>query len=401
VRENIILFDTKKRINKECKKYSEPLFAYLERSGKKSSGFIRNLLEEWYSHYPEKHKKDIYSMLISKDDHSHLSAFFELYMHELLLKLGFTAEIHPEIEGKSTHPDFLVFLDSIPLFYLECALVKGPKKDTAAEKLENKIYDMIDEMKNDDFFLYVEINASSTSTPSGAKWRRELERRLSELDPDELYENLEREDWESLPQWTLEDKGWKVTFRPIPRSKNIRGKHCVRPIGIIWKGFFWSDIYVYIRNVIREKANKYGRLKLPYVIAVNVLSLFCDDIAISEALFGKLITKINREPDGTIRRREDRKPNGVWWGSRRPQYTRVSGVIVFPYLYYGNIAKVTPTLWHNPWARHPINLSIFPFNQRVPNKEEMRMELRMGKPINEIFSLPENWPFFEKDDDCC
>ena len=45
--------------------------------------------------------------------------------------------------------------------------------------------------------------------------------------------------------------------------------------------------HVYIRNAIKEKSTRYGRLNLPFIIAVNVISIYYDDSAVMDALFGQ------------------------------------------------------------------------------------------------------------------
>jgi len=395
-----MLFDDISRRDKRPRGHSEPLYDYLNRSARKSSEQVRNLLESWFSNYPDKFKKEFKRRFCSSGDLSHQSAFFELYMHELLLKLNFKVEIHPKIEEEPTHPEFLVFLKSSPIFYLECSQVKGSREDVAAEKRKNIVYDTLDKMDSPNFFLEVKVNTHSKTAPSGSKWRRILEKRLSELDPDELSDKVNKNSLESLPSWELEDRGWKVTFRPIPKSPEARGKGGVRPIGITWIGPVWCQDHVYICNAIKGKATKYGRLNLPYIIAINVISEFCDNITISNALFGEENITITRMPNGTIRQRQGRNPNGAWWGPKGPQNTRVSGVLIFPYLLWGNIAKLTPVLWHNPWATKPFDPNILPLPQLVPDNQNKRLELRKGRSVNKIFNLPENWPFLEEDDDC-
>jgi hypothetical protein len=51
------------------------------------------------------------------------SAFFELFLHELLLRLGCNVEVHPDPgTGSSRRPDFLVTDPDGQQFFLEAVL---------------------------------------------------------------------------------------------------------------------------------------------------------------------------------------------------------------------------------------------------------------------------------------
>ncbi len=392
-----MLFNNITRRDKGPRGYSEPLYDYLNRSARTSSEQIRSLLNEWFSRFSSPHKKDLKSRFCSSDDVSHQSAFFELYMHEFLLKLGFRVDVHPDRSGKSTHPEFLVYLDEEPTFYLECTLAVGSEDEVAAKKRENIVYDTLDKMESPNFFLEIKVKNYSKAPPSGAKWRKILKKRLSELDPDELQPKVE--DPDSLPKWKLEDKDWEVIFTPIPKSLEARGKPGIRPIGITWFGPMWVKDHIHIRNSINKKATYYGEFELPYIIAVNVISFFLDDISIEEALFGDEIITAFRKPNGSFGHKPERKKNGSWIGPKGPQNTRVSGVVIFNYLLWGNIEKINPIFWHNPWAQKQLELEFWPFSQKKVHLQDGRIEIIEGKSISEIFGLQEDWPDTEDNKD--
>ena len=263
-----MLFDNIIRQDQSPRGRAESLFSFLNRSPRQSLLEIRNLLEAWFFHYPLEHQGDLKVRFCTDDDLNHQSAFFELYMHQLLLKMDYEVDIHPEIKEVSKHPEFLVFQKGKPVFYLECTLAVGPKEDVAAKKRERIVYETLDKTHSPNFFLEIKIIKYSKTPPSGAKWRRILEAKLSELDPDELQ--IEDKELDSLPKWTLKDKGWEVDFIPIPKSDEARGKPGIRPVGITWFGPLWVKDHIHIRNSINEKSTKYGDLDLPYIIAVNV-----------------------------------------------------------------------------------------------------------------------------------
>jgi len=392
-----MLFDNIIRQDQSPRGRAESLFSFLNRSPRQSLLEIRNLLEAWFFHYPLEHQGDLKVRFCTDDDLNHQSAFFELYMHQLLLKMDYEVDIHPEIKEVSKHPEFLVFQKGKPVFYLECTLAVGPKEDVAAKKRERIVYETLDKTHSPNFFLEIKIIKYSKTPPSGAKWRRILEAKLSELDPDELQ--IEDKELDSLPKWTLKDKGWEVDFIPIPKSDEARGKPGIRPVGITWFGPLWVKDHIHIRNSINEKSTKYGDLDLPYIIAVNVISYFLDDISIENALFGDEVITATRNPDGSFEHKPGRKRNGSWLGPKGPQNTRVSGAVIFDYLLWGNIEKTISIFWHNPWAKRPLSPGNWPLPQKKVDLQNGNIKRIKGKKPFEIFNLPVAWPFIEKNKD--
>ena len=128
--------------------YAEPVFDYLNRCALLECKRIRNLLEQWFKDFPSEFQDDLRTRFRSKADRRHLAAFFELYLHELLSKSGFSVEIRPVVSNKATHPDFNVLNDGKTLFYLEATLAALSDDDTSAKAIENQVYDTLNRMKN-------------------------------------------------------------------------------------------------------------------------------------------------------------------------------------------------------------------------------------------------------------
>ena len=196
-----------------------------------------------------------------------------------------------------------------------------------------------------------------------------------------------------MPSTTLNHDGWNVTFQAIPKSPKARGKQGIRPIGIRFFGFQECKEDEWIRNAIKEKATKYGNLDLPYIIAINVLSIFSnDDHMVMDALFGDEGVTFYHLPTGGSDHELTRAPNGAFLGPQGPQNTRVSGVIICSDLLWGNIVKINPVLWHNPWASFPFKQDRWALSQHVPNPDKTRIELKPGEKAGDLFGLAEDWP---------
>lgn len=84
------LFDTDDAIDRSDggpAAYSESHFSYLNRSGRQDVGVIRTLLEGWFARYPIAHQSELRARFRSVDAVPHHTAFFELYLHELLTRI--------------------------------------------------------------------------------------------------------------------------------------------------------------------------------------------------------------------------------------------------------------------------------------------------------------------------
>src|SRR5262245_15195215 len=113
------LFDDFERTDCALKRHNESVFDFYNRSGWARCARIRSLLEEWFAHYPPENQKDIRGRLGHKDEDSFSTAFFELFLHELMCRQG-QVTIHPEADwGTSKRVDFRVQPRNSETFLLE------------------------------------------------------------------------------------------------------------------------------------------------------------------------------------------------------------------------------------------------------------------------------------------
>ncbi|UCC40693.1 MAG: hypothetical protein JSV96_04405 [Candidatus Aminicenantes bacterium] len=117
------------------------------------------------------------------------------------------------------------------------------------------------------------------------------------------------------------------------------------------------------------------------------------------ALFGDEGATFYPLPSGVSNHKLTRAPNGAFRGPQGPQNTRVSGVIICSDLLWGNITKINPVLWHNPWATLPYDQDLWPFPQHVPNSDKTRIEPKPGENVADFFGLPADWPIQEGEQD--
>jgi hypothetical protein len=123
----MMLFDVGLRHDHSYKGHDEPLYAYINRTADPEMEQMRSTLEDWFLRYPKSPASNVKQFLRNfRDDngYTHLSARFELMVHELLTQMGCTLSMS---EGR--HPDFLVIEPDGRKILIECVSVKDPSRN--------------------------------------------------------------------------------------------------------------------------------------------------------------------------------------------------------------------------------------------------------------------------------
>ena len=388
------LFDAIERNDDGPAMYAEPKFIYWNRSAREDVAKVREVLEGWFSHYPDSEQESLRRRFRSSDDFNHRAAFFELFLHEVLLRLDCSVEIHPQPSTATTRlPDFLVQSPDGNLFYLEAVLATDESsKETAARSRMNAVYDALNQMDSPNFFIGMELRGAPRTPPPAKQIRSFLEKHLSALDPDDIGKLWQSHGLDGVPRWLCRHEGWEIEFYPIPKSPGLRGKPGIRPIGIQSSGWHWQKVEgrLAIRNAILAKAGRYGNLDLPYVIAVNALGDALDRGIIMEALFGQEQVVSYASPLGVERVEETRALDGAWINESGPRYTRVSAILIASGLHPGNLAIAPSCLCHNPWAKRRYAGALARLPQAIP--KDGRMQWQAGESLGAILGLPPDWP---------
>jgi hypothetical protein len=370
--------------------YAEPRYCYLKRSARQESRKVRDVLESWYSRFPT--DPDWLMRFRSKNDNSFISAFFELYIHELLTCLGYKVEIHPELNGRTgKKPDFYVYKNGEEGFYIEAVLASELSDEEAANvSRTNVVYDVINRLDTPDFFIGMRLRGAPESSPPGRDIRRRLADWLKGINYEQTLKIYEECGIEGLPKLNYLFEGWVIEFFPIPKGDKYRGKKGARPIGIQSFAARWIATNEVIKGAVKKKASRYGILNKPFVIAINSVSLSTSNSDILSALFGTeeyiydLHAPIEQDPE--VRR----KPDGAWYGPKGPQNQRVSCIAIVSNLVPWSIAIKDIHLYHHPWATYPLNNSLGVLSNWKPFNNQMKFY--SGLHPNFIFKLPPSWP---------
>lgn len=385
-RGDVNLFDEHaESIGTRPRRYAEATFEYYNRSGRKSVREMRKLLEEWFSRYPTLGKADLLGRFRSINENQHGGALLELVLHEALSQAGYDIELHPHIDGNTTHPDFLVSRTGAGCFYLEATAACEADANVAKQRRIDQVYDTLNGLDSPDFFIGVESAGGPATAPPGRELRFRLDEWLKTLDWETV--SMASEQGRELPKYEWEHEGWSIVIEAIPKTEEARGRRGVRPIGMTMGQPEWLSSDQSVKRAVENK-DRYGLLQLPFIVVVNVLDDFCDDIDVFSALLGK--EKFSFGPGGA--RPAGRVPNGAWFGRGGPVHTNISAVLIFQGLATATLGSVQFWFVHNPWALRRPDLATFPLTQYVPDASKGKFEKRDGISFGQALRLPEPWP---------
>jgi hypothetical protein len=327
--------------------YTEPDFAYLDRSSRFEARRIRDLLESWFSHYPDTEKEQFKRRFQSSQ---FTSAFFELYVYELLIRLGCSLEIHPNLPSNTKkHPEFLVRDPSGEEFYLEATLAKKSDLETAVAARLSTFYDTINRLVLRDFYVTIQVRGLPDRPLPGRRIRESLRRKCATLNPDEVADLPTFDLDELLGPNQFQHNGWNILFSLVRKSAET-------PTKLARAGANWDRSVDAIRKAAKEKGRRYGKLAKPYVIAINVLTAYPD-------------------------------PQDVIVALEEINYTRVSALLIAFSVYPSRIATADLWLFHNLRAERQCIGQI----TRLSNWTSAQ-GFKEGICPQEIFGLDGWWP---------
>uniref|UniRef100_Q07RJ0 Uncharacterized protein n=1 Tax=Rhodopseudomonas palustris (strain BisA53) TaxID=316055 RepID=Q07RJ0_RHOP5 len=361
----------------------EGQFAYLNRSARPEAARVREKVEEWLAGYPDAHRGDLIARLRSTIDDQHHSAFFELFLYQLLLARGCTVlEIEPKLDNSTKSPDFLVENAKNERLYVEAVQASGlSNQEVAARARLNTALSAIDSTPSPLHFLDQMVTGSPTKPLSTKKLKAELRSWIAKLPADETAKQAAPFVWE--------EHGAKIELSAWIRCKpDEKG----RAVGVRRTPVITIQPSQEIRPALKKKATKYGKLDYPYLVVLNALSTHHNDHAVLDALFGTPCEQFSEGPDGELIHKEVRKPDGIWYGppDGKPQNTRMSGVLALMRIDPWNFASKTGLLIPNPWATMPLPQLVLGTSEFVLVGKQY--ERREGKQMHKLVGVPASWP---------
>jgi hypothetical protein len=359
----------------------EPAYAFLNRSGDPHAGEIRDLMTAWLSRVPGDHVPDLRGRLQGKDAAQFESAFWELYLHEAYRRSGYAVTVHPPLAGTGRHPDFLVEGHGTR-FYLEAVQACATADDTRRGKLLADVRRLLDEIAPVGYRLDMVTYSVGEQSPSMARLRRDLRDWLSGLGPGDpaaaaAYRAVSRRPWRT-------PDGWHAEFGAVPVPPGRTARHLVGTHTTAG----WSDDAARVTAALESKADRYGELDAPLVIAVLSNSPYgTDGTDFEDALYGALIGRrpaaVPPSPAAILR-------PGHWLSWDGWRHANAPQVITAADLFPWTVARVRPRLWSTlqpgvPAPAQPGWLARVQVTGPAPQPGP-------SAPMSSLFGLPDPWP---------
>lgn len=385
-----ILFQPRARVDATPSRHGESTYRFLDRVAGPFWDQCRTLINEWMASYPESDRGALQARLRSDDDRVFTSAFWELYLHEMYRRDGWTIHIEPTLLGVTTRPDFLVS-KSGESYYVEARCTFEGSDRGATGRLQS-IYDSLDSIDSGAFQLAVTAVRIGASSPSTRVLRKKLKNWLEQLDPDTGDYFLSDDDPERRLEWVHED--WNLVFHPIPRHASVRGVRAQRPLGVFVPegASFINDIDA-LRDALAEKGSKYGELDYPLVLAINVCSGFYDNRDTEQSLYGTIGWRFDFNDPSAGAVPVLTEP-GNWGWPGQSAHTHVAGVLLAEGLHYGRVAQYSPAFWPHP--NPAMSIEPLPVWRVAQPGEEGTTYLNPALPAHIHFEWPRDWPAGER-----
>jgi hypothetical protein len=382
------VFDNIPRTNLEPANHRIAAFDYLNESARSPAARARGLIEELFARYPGAHARALRRRLRSIDDISHRSAFFELLLHELLLRERCTiVAVEPVIAGTDRSPDFLVEAADGSRFYLEATLATGRSEaDAAAQRRLDDVLGAIDAVNAPNVLLCVWHGGAPTRPANLGRVREMVQRWIDGLDGDAVAAGKLND--LDVPRLVIEVDGVRFRIEAVPRRRP--GGEDGHAIGVVGHdGVQIVDTHVSIRGAVEKKASRYGDLGLPYIVAVNALGEFARETHAVEGLFGTEAIQVHCV-DGEFDWQEVRNPDGAWHNAQGPRNTRVSAVLSTEGVTPWSVSRLRARFILNPWAGRPLGVMPLGIDRRwVANGRLLRQQ---GHSIGELLGQAPDWP---------
>ncbi|CAM4356116.1 hypothetical protein MB901379_00012 [Mycobacterium basiliense] len=354
------LFDDYERTDDSPPSYAESTYSYLNRAAEERWSRVRSLLNGWFAAYPDEHKDQLRKALTASDPGQHLGAWWELYTFTLYRQLGYEIEIHPDLDGVATRPDFRVTRDAESM-YVECTVVSaadGPV--TRNPGVEAAICDAINQVSDDNFMIGLKFTTEGKQQPRRRQIVTAIGNWLGGLDPDDILAKIAAAraagELTALPEKSFQFHDWVLSCTAYPLDPGNRGQ-VSRLLGAVSSpGVFIIKNAEHIRDAVQDKGSHYGALGTlvrPLIVAVLSVNNMAQIRDAADALFGTTAISVPQDDPSAVE--FFRKTDGYWRGPGSERGTRVSAVLFSHDVQPWSVASHLPVALINPWADKPID----------------------------------------------
>jgi hypothetical protein len=378
------LFSDRTRSKRDRRRPGEDWFAFLERVGPdRYFARVRALVDTWFDELPTEQQEAMRPRLLSRNDITSMSAFWELYLHAALLRSGLEMEYEPSLDHSTRRPDYLVHGET-ESFYLEAVALGDPDRRVHEDKLEKPITEALRELDSSEFTLDFQIRKRGTASPRLGPVKAQVTRWLADLDRQEVMRQQKQRGARGVAPLLVPAGDWLFSFAPIPRPDTRAGTPSPAGAISIFPGrTTWGGDWSRVHASLSEKARRYGDLDRPFVIALLANDVFVDDENVAAALYGEPAFGVTENGIALGR------VGGLW---ARHGGIRVSAVLTARNLVPTSVAVVEPLLWRAPQPAHPL-LTKLPFAGQAALDADGEIVVNGRQhAMREHFALPAQWP---------
>lgn len=377
------VFDDRLRIDRGYGNPGESTWAFLDRMAGDYWDDLRSLVNVWAGRVESAARKKIIGHLQSNTDGQFEAAFFELYVHESLVRAGFRVEVEPKLTATERCPDFFATRRDEKL-WLECTTIGGNRAARARAKRFAPLQAALNSLKAPGVVLRIEVDQEGLQILPEASLRGEIAKWLDGLDRNRLPLFTDGDRTTRPFEWDRD--GWLVRLHPCRLTSNSPAVTADRvlTVGPVYADF--PDDSGKVRRALARKGSAYGTLDAPWVVAINAVAGWPNDDDVVDALYGGLQYPIHT--DGTLG--EPSRGRGGYWWSNGPKHEDVSGVLVSRGLNPWSACTEVPTLWLNPAAKHPTSAIASWRSCRIVGGQPTYED--SSTPPRAHFGLSDSWP---------
>lgn len=381
------IYDDRPRTDAWPARFGETAFEFYDRVDQPFHAEVRRLTNDWFSRFPEGVDKHDLACRLRSDDIRHVSAFWELWIHEFLLRIGATVTIHPDCpDGRRR--DFRVEREG-EAFYLEANCFFDPPAEQSRQmrlaEFTAQLTRRLDLPRHLPGVIVFEVGTRSLSTKQIAREMMEAAASVAPVDGIRRLARRKTEDgWDLMP-----------TLQAIPADSDpvlVTELMC----GDSGKGSYAEAHIKPLRKAIKNKAAQASRLDLPYVVAINFCQRFgqrLQPMDLHQALVGTETTVLGHDMQVAFTRHN---PDGAFSSGHGVRTTSISGLILGIGIGPGCAGSALPD-----WHAHPAPDR--PLAQRLPlatvaHSPDPSVEpVRFDGPLTAeaAFGLSDPWPGVE------
>lgn len=320
----------------------------------------------WLSKVPQPHQASWKVRLMSALDHPHYSVRLELYLHHYFESNGWHIDIEPEMLGSPNKPDFKVCHGEDCIFVEAKAVLEEKSTAQQTQRLRQLADNLTNKLSR--YIIIQPLSDLPASLPT-RKIRNQVEQRVKTMTDEVLEFDL----------WDVHlNTSYSLKVVILPKGSEPSE---VGGIGGTVSGVRTLAIGKRIRDALEQKADKYGDIDVPFLIAIYGKGEFpvktIDEV---DALFGDRVFLVPIKGRRAVM--ESRKPDGFFTSMRggTHRHERVSAVMFYRFKWLEDSHVHQIHIYHNPFAQRTINTSLFPEVPQMVPRDEEKMVWINGEP---------------------